>query len=178
MPPRRNRLQETGETSRTEDISQGCENPPLTAAQIAQLVAATVEQIMASRPGANPQPDQQAEEIRGLREEVARLREARATTKERKPKNEMHSSKEICNSLWPRSTRRIGANKTQQGSHPGSIEQQQQNNDGCKSWKEMQMRVCACWKYNKHKSYAKHNNTSKYTPHGSRLSHNRSLTRQ
>ncbi|KZV23489.1 hypothetical protein F511_41878 [Dorcoceras hygrometricum] len=69
-PPRRSRLQETGETSRTE-------NPPLTAAQIAQLVAATVEQILANRPKANPLPDEQADEIRGLREEVARLREAR-----------------------------------------------------------------------------------------------------
>ncbi|KZV52045.1 hypothetical protein F511_42122 [Dorcoceras hygrometricum] len=49
-----------------------------------------------------------------------------------------------------RSTRRIGANKTRQGSHPGSIEQQQQSKDGCKSWKGMQMRVCACWNNNKH----------------------------
>ncbi|KZV50472.1 hypothetical protein F511_34916 [Dorcoceras hygrometricum] len=77
MSLRRSRLQETGETSRTENVSQGCENPPLTAAQIAQLVAATVEQILANRPEANPLPDQQTEEIRGPREEVARLREAR-----------------------------------------------------------------------------------------------------
>ncbi|KZV55106.1 integral membrane peroxisomal protein importer-2 family [Dorcoceras hygrometricum] len=77
MPPRRSILQETGETGCTENLSQGFENPNPTATQIAQLVAAIVEQILANRPGTNPQPDQQAEEIRRLREEVARLKEAR-----------------------------------------------------------------------------------------------------
>ncbi|KZV14133.1 hypothetical protein F511_44342 [Dorcoceras hygrometricum] len=62
MPPRRNRHQETGETSRTENISHGCENPPLTTAQIAQFVAATVEKILANRPEANPPLNQQAKD--------------------------------------------------------------------------------------------------------------------
>ncbi|KZV58068.1 hypothetical protein F511_42441 [Dorcoceras hygrometricum] len=67
MPPKRTRAQGTGETSNTESTAQGSENPNLTAAQIAQLVAATMEQILANRPEAHPQPDQQAEEIRKLR---------------------------------------------------------------------------------------------------------------
>ncbi|KZV50219.1 TMV resistance protein N-like [Dorcoceras hygrometricum] len=41
MPPRRSRLQQTEEISRTENLSHDPENPNLTAAQIAQLLVAT-----------------------------------------------------------------------------------------------------------------------------------------
>ncbi|KZV41941.1 hypothetical protein F511_22056 [Dorcoceras hygrometricum] len=64
MPPRRSRIQETGETSRTENLSQGPAKPNFTVAQIAQLVVATIEQILANWPDSNPPFDQQAEEIR------------------------------------------------------------------------------------------------------------------
>ncbi|KZV16422.1 hypothetical protein F511_30995 [Dorcoceras hygrometricum] len=62
IPLRRRRLQGMGETSRTENLSQGPENPNFTATQIAQLATATVEQILANRPETNAPPDQQAED--------------------------------------------------------------------------------------------------------------------
>ncbi|KZV47437.1 hypothetical protein F511_22513 [Dorcoceras hygrometricum] len=77
MPPRRTRGRGNRETSRTENSSQILENPSLTAAQIAELVATTVAQILAERSNSNPPPDQQAEELRRLREEIANLREER-----------------------------------------------------------------------------------------------------
>ncbi|KZV56009.1 hypothetical protein F511_12708 [Dorcoceras hygrometricum] len=79
MPPKRTRAQGTGETSRTESMSQGSENPSLTAAQIAELIATTGAHILADRPESHPPPDQQSEEIRKLREEIARLREERSS---------------------------------------------------------------------------------------------------
>ncbi|KZV53193.1 zinc ion binding protein [Dorcoceras hygrometricum] len=79
MPPKRSRVQGTGETTNMESISQRSENPNLTAAQIAQLVSTTVEQILANRPESHPPPDQQAEEVRKLWEEIARLREERSS---------------------------------------------------------------------------------------------------
>ncbi|KZT76917.1 hypothetical protein F511_46059 [Dorcoceras hygrometricum] len=80
MSPKRTRAQGTGETSRTESMSQGSENPSLTAAQIAELVATTVAQILADRPESHPSLDQQSEEIRKLHEKIARLREERSST--------------------------------------------------------------------------------------------------
>ncbi|KZV14294.1 hypothetical protein F511_43757 [Dorcoceras hygrometricum] len=79
MSPQRTRAQGTGETSGIESMSQGSENPNLTAAQIAQLVATTVEQILANQPESHPPPDQQSDEIRKLQEEIARLREERSS---------------------------------------------------------------------------------------------------
>ncbi|KZV49164.1 acyl-CoA dehydrogenase-related protein [Dorcoceras hygrometricum] len=65
MPPKRSRAQGTRETSSTESMSQGSENPNLTAAQIAQLVAATVEQILENRPELHPPPDKKSQEASG-----------------------------------------------------------------------------------------------------------------
>ncbi|KZV32337.1 hypothetical protein F511_22594 [Dorcoceras hygrometricum] len=56
-------------------MSQGSENPNLTVAQIAELVATTVAQIF---PQSQPPPDQQSEEIRKLMKEIERLREERS----------------------------------------------------------------------------------------------------
>ncbi|KZV39602.1 auxin response factor 5 [Dorcoceras hygrometricum] len=72
MPPKRSRAQGMGETSHMQSLSQGSENPSLTAEQIAQLVAATVEQILANRTESCLPPNQKAEEIKKLQEEVAR----------------------------------------------------------------------------------------------------------
>ncbi|KZV34333.1 hypothetical protein F511_37583 [Dorcoceras hygrometricum] len=54
MPPKRTRAQGTGETSHTQSLSLGSKNPSLTAEQIAQLIATTVEQILADRPESHP----------------------------------------------------------------------------------------------------------------------------
>ncbi|KZV47722.1 DNA binding protein [Dorcoceras hygrometricum] len=72
MPPKRTRAQRSGENSNTESTMQGSENPTLTPAQIAELVATTVAQILASQPTPQPQPDldQRAEEMRRMREEL------------------------------------------------------------------------------------------------------------
>ncbi|KZV20162.1 hypothetical protein F511_01019 [Dorcoceras hygrometricum] len=101
MPPRRSRLQETGETNRTENLSQGPENPNLTATQIAQLVVVTVEQILANRPDSNPPPDQQAEEIGRLQEEFAHLREERGTNPPSPNAREVPFSFEVLNVELP-----------------------------------------------------------------------------
>ncbi|KZV52793.1 hypothetical protein F511_33245 [Dorcoceras hygrometricum] len=61
--PKRTRAQGTRETSRTKSISSGLEHPNITAAQIAQRVAATVEQL-ANRPESHSQPDEQVGEIK------------------------------------------------------------------------------------------------------------------
>ncbi|KZV36187.1 hypothetical protein F511_20086 [Dorcoceras hygrometricum] len=58
-------------------MTQGSENPTLTPAQIAELVATTVAQILADRTESQPPPDPQAEEIRKLREELENLRKER-----------------------------------------------------------------------------------------------------
>ncbi|KZV46829.1 hypothetical protein F511_33135 [Dorcoceras hygrometricum] len=84
MPPKRTRAQGTGETSNTKSMCQGSENPGLTVAQIAQLIANTVEQMLANRPESHPPPGQQDEEIRKLQEEIARLREERSTNQHRR----------------------------------------------------------------------------------------------
>ncbi|KZV32335.1 hypothetical protein F511_22592 [Dorcoceras hygrometricum] len=72
MPPKRTRTQRSGENSNTESTAQGSENPALTPAQIAELVATTVAQILAGQHAPQPPPnlDQQAEEIRRMREEL------------------------------------------------------------------------------------------------------------
>ncbi|KZV51825.1 hypothetical protein F511_11202 [Dorcoceras hygrometricum] len=92
MPPKRNRAQGTGETSRIESMSQGSENPNLTVAQIAELVATTVAQILANRPESHTPPDQQSEEIKKLREEVERLREERSSAHPPLPAREIPRS--------------------------------------------------------------------------------------
>ncbi|KZV36033.1 hypothetical protein F511_31456 [Dorcoceras hygrometricum] len=66
-----------------------------TAAQIAQLVATTVEQILANRPESHPSPDQQSEEIRKLWEEIARLREERSSAPPPPPAREVPFSAEV-----------------------------------------------------------------------------------
>ncbi|KZV46083.1 hypothetical protein F511_27119 [Dorcoceras hygrometricum] len=71
MPPRRNTLQETGENGSAENPSRGPKNQGLTVAQIVQLVAATVEQVLARRSKANSPLDPRVEEIRKLQEEVS-----------------------------------------------------------------------------------------------------------
>ncbi|KZV55639.1 hypothetical protein F511_26803 [Dorcoceras hygrometricum] len=95
MPPKRSRAQGTGETSNTESTAQGSENPNLTTTQIAQLVAATVEQILANQPESHPPPDRQIEEIRKLQEEIARLREERNTGPTPPPAREVPFSPEV-----------------------------------------------------------------------------------
>ncbi|KZV56813.1 hypothetical protein F511_37169 [Dorcoceras hygrometricum] len=68
MPRRRNRLQETVENSSSEDLSR---RPPIQgfiAAQIAQLVTATLEKVLARRPGPSHPPTQQLEEVSRSRE--------------------------------------------------------------------------------------------------------------
>ncbi|KZV52540.1 hypothetical protein F511_20751 [Dorcoceras hygrometricum] len=67
MPPRKTRGRSNREADGTESLSQSSENPSLTAAQIAELVATTVEQILTERSNSNPPPDQQAEEIKKMR---------------------------------------------------------------------------------------------------------------
>ncbi|KZV35831.1 hypothetical protein F511_25544 [Dorcoceras hygrometricum] len=88
MPPKRTRAQGTGETSNTESTTQGSENHNLTAAQIAELVATTVAQILTNRPESQPSPDQQSEVIRKLREEIERLREERSSAPPPQPARE------------------------------------------------------------------------------------------
>ncbi|KZV17924.1 receptor-like protein kinase FERONIA-like [Dorcoceras hygrometricum] len=95
MPPKRTRAQGTGETSNTEIIAQGSKNPTLTAAQIAELVATTVAQILANRPESRPQPDQQSEEIRKLQEEIESLKRERSSTPPPPPAREVHFSAEV-----------------------------------------------------------------------------------
>ncbi|KZV45717.1 hypothetical protein F511_26743 [Dorcoceras hygrometricum] len=56
-----------------KNLSRGTGSQALTAAQIAQLVATTMEQVMADRPGLNPHLNPQLEEIQKLREGVSRL---------------------------------------------------------------------------------------------------------
>ncbi|KZV49632.1 hypothetical protein F511_08953 [Dorcoceras hygrometricum] len=56
MSLKRSRIQETGENNNTEDLSQEPGNQGLTAAQIAQLMTAIVEQVLACRPFVNPVP--------------------------------------------------------------------------------------------------------------------------
>ncbi|KZV58620.1 hypothetical protein F511_43695 [Dorcoceras hygrometricum] len=101
MPPKRTRAQGTGDTSNTKRLSQGSENPSLTAAQIAQLVAATVEQILTNRHVSRPPPDQQSEEIRKLREEVARMRKERSSAPPPLPPREVPFSAEVLAAKLP-----------------------------------------------------------------------------
>ncbi|KZV16075.1 DNA-dependent protein kinase catalytic subunit (ISS) [Dorcoceras hygrometricum] len=91
MPPKRTRTQRSGENSNTESIAQGSENPALTPAQIAELVATTVAQILAGQHAPQPPPnlDQQAEEIRRMREEL----EARQTEEMRRMREELESQR-------------------------------------------------------------------------------------
>ncbi|KZV38795.1 hypothetical protein F511_19845 [Dorcoceras hygrometricum] len=77
MPPKRTRAQRSGENRNTESTTQGSENTTLTLAQIAELVATTVAQILASQPAPQPQPnlDSRAEEMRRMREELENQRD-------------------------------------------------------------------------------------------------------
>ncbi|KZV47856.1 hypothetical protein F511_38529 [Dorcoceras hygrometricum] len=101
MPPRRTRGRGNKETSRTENSSWSSENPSLTAAQIAELVATTVAQILAERSNSNPPPDQQAEELSKLREEIASLREERGSAPPPSPAREVPFSAEVVLAEFP-----------------------------------------------------------------------------
>ncbi|KZV45419.1 hypothetical protein F511_42386 [Dorcoceras hygrometricum] len=95
MPPKRTRAQGTGETSNTKGIAQGSENPTLTAAQIAELVATTVAQILANQPESRPPPDQQSEKIRKLQEEIESLKRERSSAPPPPPAREVPFSAEV-----------------------------------------------------------------------------------
>ncbi|KZV35406.1 hypothetical protein F511_27909 [Dorcoceras hygrometricum] len=101
MPPKRKRAQGTGETSHTESIAHGLENPPLTAAQIVELVATTVAQVLASRPDSQPPPDQQTEEIRKRREELENLRKERSSALPPPPAREVPFFDEVLDAELP-----------------------------------------------------------------------------
>ncbi|KZV48426.1 hypothetical protein F511_37767 [Dorcoceras hygrometricum] len=101
MPPKRTRAQGTGETSHMESISQGSENPPLTAAQIVELVATTMAQVLASRPDSQPPLDQQTEEIRKLREEIENLRKEKSSAPPSPPAREGPFSVEVLDAELP-----------------------------------------------------------------------------
>ncbi|KZV58167.1 hypothetical protein F511_02760 [Dorcoceras hygrometricum] len=79
MPPKKSRIQLTGENSSIDDMSLEPGNQDLIAAQIVQLVTAAVEQVLAHRSEVNPPPDPQLEEIRKFEEENSRLREERSS---------------------------------------------------------------------------------------------------
>ncbi|KZV14282.1 hypothetical protein F511_43849 [Dorcoceras hygrometricum] len=95
MPPKRTRAQGTGETSNTESTAQESENPTLTAAQIAELVATTVVQILANQLESCRQPDQQSEEIRKLQEEIESLTKERSSAPPPPPAREVPFSAEV-----------------------------------------------------------------------------------
>ncbi|KZV58544.1 hypothetical protein F511_12371 [Dorcoceras hygrometricum] len=91
MPPKRTRTQRSGENSNTESTAPGSESTALTPAQIAELVATTVAQILASQHNPQPPPnlDQQAEEIRRMREEL----EARQAEEMRRMREELENKR-------------------------------------------------------------------------------------
>ncbi|KZV23005.1 hypothetical protein F511_16756 [Dorcoceras hygrometricum] len=91
MPPKRTRTQRSGENSNTESTAPGSESTALTPAQIAELVATTVAQILASQHAPQPPPnlDQQAEEIRRMREEL----EARQAEEMRRMREELENQR-------------------------------------------------------------------------------------
>ncbi|KZV33635.1 hypothetical protein F511_12334 [Dorcoceras hygrometricum] len=99
MPPKRTRTQSNGENSNTESTAQGSENPALTSAQIAELVATTVAQILAGQHAPQPPPNlnQQAEEIRRMREEL----EARQAEEMRKMYEELENLRKEKSSAPP-----------------------------------------------------------------------------
>ncbi|KZV51710.1 hypothetical protein F511_13122 [Dorcoceras hygrometricum] len=101
MPPKRTTAQGTGETSNTESIAQGSENPTLTAAQIAELVATMVAQILANKPEPCRQSDQQSEEIRKLQEEIESLRRERSSAPPPSPAREVPFSTEVLAAKLP-----------------------------------------------------------------------------
>ncbi|KZV26877.1 hypothetical protein F511_22438 [Dorcoceras hygrometricum] len=102
MPPKRTRTQgTTGETSRTESMTQGSENPNLTAEQIAELVATTVAQVLASRQESQPPSDQQSEEIRKLHEELEILRKERSSAPPPPSAREVPFSAEVLTAELP-----------------------------------------------------------------------------
>ncbi|KZV30822.1 hypothetical protein F511_37019 [Dorcoceras hygrometricum] len=91
MPPRRTKARGTEENSNTESTTQGSENSTLTHAQIAELVATTVAQILAGQPAPQPPPnlDQQVGEIRRMREEL----ETRQAEEMRRMREELESQR-------------------------------------------------------------------------------------
>ncbi|KZV21533.1 hypothetical protein F511_14871 [Dorcoceras hygrometricum] len=95
MLPKRTRAQGTGETSNTESTAQGSENPTLTTAQIAELVATTMAQILANQPESRQQPDQQSEEIRKLQEEIENMKRERSSAPPPPPDREVPFSSEV-----------------------------------------------------------------------------------
>ncbi|KZV22932.1 hypothetical protein F511_37845 [Dorcoceras hygrometricum] len=83
------------ENSIIENLSQEILNHDLTAAQIIQIVAATVEQVLSQRSKANSPLHPQVEEMRKLREAVSCLREEKSSGPPPPPVQDVPFSTEV-----------------------------------------------------------------------------------
>ncbi|KZV55874.1 protein STICHEL-like [Dorcoceras hygrometricum] len=84
MPPRRNIVQHSGESRNNDSGSSpggSRREEALTTERIMQLVASTVEQVLARRGGTQPESrsQSQVEEVKKLQEEAQRLKDAQPT---------------------------------------------------------------------------------------------------